>query len=690
MASARREKGAAGRPELFARDGEQTQNAAPESKAADMQNAPLQDDSDPLQIEHMMGFSGAYRNLVHSVIKNEDFFVKAMGNLVCLENLMDPHDQKLLRGHDMDISAVTMSPSGGLIASGQNGTVKYKGRAAPVFLWDSSTGQHLRKLQGLTVRVNCITFSLDERFVCACGEDCMMYLWDCTTGEVILSHPFKSAVTTVAFTYQTRGRHYITYDLVTGYGQTVAAGSLQFDPSRVQWVLKMTNFAVPSGGALVRNYACVGLSTDYSSIYMGTTAGELMVYRRDPPVFRACIPVCTGGVQSISVLPDDSVLCGGGDKTMKLLVGDGDMSWELRRECGLDGAVRSVSAMSNGTEALVACSSGTIYRCLLGDFSNNVVGVGHTQAVSCMGFSQARDMGDTQLGSPQENVGTFFATGTRSGELRVWDVADYACLAVTSYPKSGAVLSVIMPDNNTVISGWEDGFIRCHDSQTLNRQLWYIATAHRGGCTTLGSHVDSSLQYLVSGGGDGAVRVWRLANRELVTQYTEHTKRVAKVLVDHSSPNIVHSVSTDCSVLSYDLKGARRVIAHLVSSGSFCDMAQRRDSENELITCDNQGRLLHWDIDIRDPVVAVQDPTKAPLKCIAVSPSGRYVAFAGDDFLVKVLEVATDAVLSIGQAHSGSVTSLMWTNDERQVISGGEDTCLCVWNFYLGGSDAHK
>jgi len=54
--------------------------------------------------------------------------------------------------------------------------------------------------------------------------------------------------------------------------------------------------------------------------------------------------------------------------------------------------------------------------------------------------------------------------------------------------------------------------------------------------------------------------------------------------------------------------------------------------------------------------------------------------------LLKVLEVATDTVLSIGQAHSGSITSLLWTNDERQIISGGADTCLCIWNFYLGGA----
>ena len=70
---------------------------------------------------------------------------------------------------------------------------------------------------------------------------------------------------------------------------------------------------------------------------------------------------------------------------------------------------------------------------------------------------------------------------------------------------------------------------------------------------------------------------------------------------------------------------------------------------------------------------------------MAVSPSGRYLAFAGDDCVLKILEIATDSVISLGHAHSESVSCVQWTNDERQVITGGKDTCLCVWNFYLGG-----
>lgn len=39
---------------------------------------------------------------------------------VSLGSITDPHQQHLLRGHDMEISALAVSPSGSLIATGDN------------------------------------------------------------------------------------------------------------------------------------------------------------------------------------------------------------------------------------------------------------------------------------------------------------------------------------------------------------------------------------------------------------------------------------------------------------------------------------------------------------------------------------------------------------------------------------------
>lgn len=94
---------------------------------------------------------------------------------------------------------------------------------------------------------------------------------------------------------------------------------------------------------------------------------------------------------------------------------------------------------------------------------------------------------------------------------------------------------------------------------------------------------------MVSGGNDSTVRVWKLSNRELITQYSDHKKAVTKVLVDYKSPNIIHSCGVDGQLVSFDLKTNKRICIHMINSGSLMDMTQRIDpkSEIEVITCDS-------------------------------------------------------------------------------------------------------
>lgn len=75
---------------------------------------------DPLQLEHMIGFGGEFPCSVISLPLNDCLFAKwyinewvgfpvtkiiwhSMGNLISIENMNDPHDQKILRGHDMKV-----------------------------------------------------------------------------------------------------------------------------------------------------------------------------------------------------------------------------------------------------------------------------------------------------------------------------------------------------------------------------------------------------------------------------------------------------------------------------------------------------------------------------------------------------------------------------------------------------------
>ena len=341
----------------------------------------------------------------------------------------------------------------------------------------------------------------------------------------------------------------------------------------------------------------------------------------------------------------------------------------------LDGAVLSLSLTRNNLEMIAGCSSGSVYRIASQDLVNMLCGSAHTTAISCICFGSS--------------VGSF-VTGTVGGEIRVWDIGDYAAQSVSRPTKSGAVLSVCVAEGvsgaaggSVVISGWEDGSIRGHDMADLSRQLWLISCAHRGGTNSVAVHRSNQLEYLVSGGADGAVRIWKLTTRELTMQFGEHQKGVSKVLVDCRQFHLVHSVSADGSVLTFDIKSQRRVVGHFLSKGAhMLSMSQRLDSEQEIVTCDSLGRLLMWDCDVREPVQTLQDPAGVPLRSCAVSPSGKYLAYGGDDGYLKVLALASSEIICVGVGHSDVLNTIAWTPDERQIVSGGNDCCICVWNFF--------
>jgi WD40 repeat protein len=102
----------------------------------------------PLELEHMLGFTGVRVGTLIAHPRLPEVYVKSMGSAIVVADLNDPHQQEFLRGHDMEISAMAISPSGSMLASGQIGTVHQKGHGAPVIVWDMNTKRPLFTLQG--------------------------------------------------------------------------------------------------------------------------------------------------------------------------------------------------------------------------------------------------------------------------------------------------------------------------------------------------------------------------------------------------------------------------------------------------------------------------------------------------------------------------------------------------------------
>ena len=84
---------------------------------------------------------------------------------------------RILKGHTDDVTSVSFSPNGQMIASGSyDRTIR---------LWNPNTGRHIRTLEGHTDDVNSVSFSPDGQMIASGSRDDTIRLWNPNTGRHI-------------------------------------------------------------------------------------------------------------------------------------------------------------------------------------------------------------------------------------------------------------------------------------------------------------------------------------------------------------------------------------------------------------------------------------------------------------------------------------------------------------------------
>lgn len=128
-----------------------------------------------------------------------------------------------------------------------------------------------------------------------------------------------------------------------------------------------------------------------------------------------------------------------------------------------------------------------------------------------------------------------FATAGSDNSIRSWDMNEYSS-SVLVHEKDAGHPECIDFSYDMLVSGWDDCHIRCYltelDEDMLReipeRQLWTLLNAHKSPISSI--KVARNQRFMISGGCEGALRVWSLRNREMVSDLQHHSSKISRVV----------------------------------------------------------------------------------------------------------------------------------------------------------------
>uniref|UniRef100_A0A3Q1J5C4 Uncharacterized protein n=1 Tax=Anabas testudineus TaxID=64144 RepID=A0A3Q1J5C4_ANATE len=194
---------------------------------------------------------------------------------------------------------------------------------------------------------------------------------------------------------------------------------------------------------------------------------------------------------------------------------------------------------------------------------------------------------------------------------------------------------------------------------------------------TWGCSFHSCGHFLASCSADRTTKLWDLNSQRCRLTLRRHTASINSVLFLPSS-NLLLTCSADKTLALWD---ARLGLCTTILRGHRhpCNHAAFSVASDIMASCDTCGTINLWDI--RKPASAVASVDAGPQGAnqVAFSPSGKMLAVASSDGLVRLVEVDSCAVTSLS-GHGQSVQSVTFDHTGETVMSAGSDGLVNVWS----------
>uniref|UniRef100_A0A8C9ZKH4 Sperm-associated antigen 16 protein n=1 Tax=Sander lucioperca TaxID=283035 RepID=A0A8C9ZKH4_SANLU len=230
--------------------------------------------------------------------------------------------------------------------------------------------------------------------------------------------------------------------------------------------------------------------------------------------------------------------------------------------------------------------------------------------------------------------------------------------------------------------GGNKDFIPLLDCSSLQVRLWDFS---RGRCVltlpghsqpTWGCSFHACGHFLASCSADRTAKLWDLNSQRCRLTLRHHAASVNSVCFLPSS-NLLLTCSADKSLAVWD---ARLGVCGSTFRGHQhpCNHASSNPAGDVLASCDSRGVVNLWDIRKPAAPMATVDTGPSAANQVTFSPSGKMLAVASSDGLVRVVEVGLCVASSLS-GHRDGVQSVTFDHTGETVMSAGSDGLINIW-----------
>ncbi|CAF5115285.1 unnamed protein product [Rotaria magnacalcarata] len=208
--------------------------------------------------------------------------------------------------------------------------------------------------------------------------------------------------------------------------------------------------------------------------------------------------------------------------------------------------------------------------------------------------------------------------------------------------------------------------------------MFTVNDAHHRGVTAVA--VTNDCRRIVSGGGEGMIRVWQINSnsQELLATMKEHKNAVVSIRINKSDTECV-TASLDGTCIIWNLK--RFVRNQVLFENTLFQCVAYHPEEYHILTGGTDRKIAYWEATNGAQIRELEGSKSGTINGLDIDSVGNYFVTVSADKLVKLWRYNEGDVHSVGIGHGSEVKKVKICPNTQHIISVSADGSIFRWKF---------